>query len=39
MSASDTQVGGTHYKDMGDYQPWDVLKHWLTPEPMKRGKA
>lgn len=32
MSASDTQVGGTHYKDMGDYQPWDVLKHWLTPE-------
>ena len=32
MSASDTQVGGNHYKDMGDYQPWDVLKHWLTPE-------
>ena len=17
---------------MGDYQPWDVLQHWLTPE-------
>lgn len=32
MSASDTQVGGNHYKDMGDFQPWDVLKHWLTPE-------
>lgn len=32
MSASDTQVGGSHYKDMGDFQPWDVLKHWLTPE-------
>jgi hypothetical protein len=32
MSASETQVGGTHYKDMGDFQPWDVLKHWLTPE-------
>lgn len=32
MAANDTQVGGTHYKDMGDYQPWDVLKHWLTPE-------
>jgi hypothetical protein len=32
MTASETQVGGTHYKDMGDFQPWDVLKHWLTPE-------
>lgn len=32
MSASDTQVGGNHYKNMGDFQPWDVLKHWLTPE-------
>lgn len=32
MAASDTQVGGSHYKDMGDFQPWDVLKHWLTPE-------
>jgi hypothetical protein len=30
--ASDTQVGGSHYKDMGDFQPWDVLQHWLTPE-------
>lgn len=30
--ASDTQVGGTHYKDMGAFQPWDVLQHWLTPE-------
>lgn len=30
--ASDTQVGGDHYKTMGDFQPWDVLKHWLTPE-------
>lgn len=30
--ASDTQVGGTHYKDMGEFQPWDVLQHWLTPE-------
>lgn len=32
MTASNTQVGGSHYKDMGDFQPWDVLKHWLTPE-------
>lgn len=30
--ASDTQVGGDHYRTMGDFQPWDVLKHWLTPE-------
>lgn len=30
--ASDTQVGGDHYKAMGDFQPWDVLRHWLTPE-------
>jgi hypothetical protein len=30
--ASETQVGGDHYKTMGDFQPWDVLKHWLTPE-------
>lgn len=30
--ASDTQIGGDHYRAMGDFQPWDVLKHWLTPE-------
>lgn len=30
--ANETQVGGNHYKDLGDFQPWDVLKHWLTPE-------
>ena len=30
--ASDTQVGGNHYHAMGDFQPWDVLAHWLTPE-------
>lgn len=30
--ASDTQVGGDHYKAMGNFQPWDVLRHWLTPE-------
>ena len=32
MNASNTQVGGDHYTAMGDYQPWDVLQHWLTPE-------
>jgi hypothetical protein len=26
------QVGGSHYKDLGDYQPWLVLKAWLTEE-------
>lgn len=30
--ASDTQVGGDHYKQLGDFQPWDVLSKWLTPE-------
>jgi len=30
--ASETQVGGYHYRIMGDFQPWDVLKHWLTTE-------
>jgi hypothetical protein len=30
--ASETQVGGNHYRDLGDFQPWDVLRHWLTPE-------
>lgn len=32
MQANQIQVGGDHYKDMGEYQPWDVLKAWLTPE-------
>ena len=32
MSANDKQVAGDHYKVLGAYQPWDVLKHWLTPE-------
>lgn len=37
MSTSqlDTQVGGSHYTDMGDYQPWAVLKAWLTPEEFR----
>lgn len=32
MNANEKQVGGDHYKTMGDYQPWEVLRHWLTPE-------
>ncbi len=35
MSAKDTQVGDDHYKKLGDYQPWEVLKHWLTPEEFR----
>jgi hypothetical protein len=33
--ADDVQIGGDHYKKMGDYQPWLVLQHWLTPEQMR----
>lgn len=32
MSASDIQIDGDHYRKLGDFQPWDVLAHWLTPE-------
>lgn len=34
MSADDTQVGGTHYKDM-DPQPWAVMQALLTPEEFR----
>ena len=34
-SALDVQEGGDHYKTMGAYQPWEVLRHWLTPEEFK----
>lgn len=27
MKAKDTQVGGTHYKEMGT-EPWDVIDTW-----------
>lgn len=30
-----TQVGGNHYKKMGHYQPWEVLKQWLSPEEFR----
>jgi len=32
---TDTQVGGTHYKDMGNAQPWEVLSKWLSPTQFK----
>lgn len=34
-SALDVQEGGDHYKTMGAYQPWEVLRHWLTPEEFR----
>jgi len=30
-SALDTQIGGSHYRDM-PVQPWQALEAWLTPE-------
>lgn len=35
LSVLDIQEGGDHYKKMGDYQPWEVLKAWLTPEEFR----
>lgn len=35
VSALDVQEGGDHYKKLGDYQPWEVLKRWLTPEEFR----
>ena len=29
------QVGGEHYKKHGLYQPWLVLKEWLTEEEFR----
>jgi len=34
-TAKDVQVGGDHYKTMGDYQPWQVLAEWMTPEELR----
>lgn len=41
-SALDKQVGGDHYKKLGAYQPWEVLRRWLTPEEFRgymKGQA
>ena len=35
MSALDVQEGGDHYKKLGAYQPWEVLRRWLTPEEFR----
>jgi len=29
------QVGGDHYKKMGDFQPFKVLQKWMTDEELK----
>ena len=34
-SAMDVQIGGDHYKKFGVYQPWEVLRRWLTPEEFR----
>ena len=34
-SALDVQEGGDHYKKLGQYQPWEVLSRWMTPEELK----
>lgn len=34
-SALDTQIGGDHYQKLGEFQPWAVLKAWLTPEEFR----
>lgn len=35
MSALDTQVGGDHYKNLGPYQPWLILRACMTPEEFR----
>lgn len=32
MSANDEQVGGNHYRQFGEFQPWEVMRHWLSRE-------
>ena len=33
--AINSQVGGDHYKKMGEYQPWIVASKWLSPEELQ----
>lgn len=28
MSANEQQVGGSHYREKGEHQPWDVIEAW-----------
>lgn len=29
------QVAGSHYKDLGQYQPWLVFPHWYSKEELR----
>lgn len=31
----EVQEGGDHYKKLGNYQPWEVLAKWLTPDELR----
>jgi hypothetical protein len=31
VAANDTQIGGDHYRTK-QYQPWDVMRDWMTAE-------
>ena len=31
----DVQVGGDHYKQLGQYQPWQVAAACMTPEELR----
>ena len=31
MAASDSQVGGNHYREL-QVQPWDAMEDWMTTE-------
>lgn len=34
-SSLDSQEGGDHYKKMGAYQPWEVLKRWMSEDELR----
>lgn len=34
-SSLQSQVGGDHYKSLGEYQPWQVLSKWLIAEELQ----
>jgi hypothetical protein len=35
MSVLNEQIGGDHYAKLGEYQPYCVLKQWMTAEELK----
>jgi uncharacterized protein DUF3310 len=41
-TALSKQVGGDHYNKLGSWQPWEVLKRWLTTDEFRgymKGEA